>query len=329
MPDITNSDQDVNFTNLDFKQAYCNDFDNSPVLDISCKYYSPDQFLDNVNETIGYSYFNLNCCGLCAHWEQFYELISNTSDNHFAFDFIGLTEVFRTNNDQRLTLPTYQKLITKSRPVSPRGGVGLFVRNGIKFTIRDDLSVFIPHVIETLFVEFKTNSKNNCVVGIIYRPNSAPLADIDRFSQELYNIIDKINSENKTSVIMGDMNLDLLKFKSHDKTNSFIENMFAAGYVPTITKPTRVTPSSATLIDHIYTNNLSNASSGIILTDIADHFGTFYYTHITNNRTCNEVTKMARNFSDRNIDNFIHKLSETDFNEVFNHNSTYQAYDIF
>ena len=47
--------------------------------------------------------------------------------------------------------------------------------------------------------------------------------------------------------------------------------------LPTITKPTRVTQTSATLIDHFYTNDITgNGSSGIIINDVADHFGTFY-----------------------------------------------------
>ena len=49
------------------------------------------------------------------------------------------------------------------------------------------------------------------------------------------------------------------------------------GYLPVITKPTRITDHSATLLDHIYSNSKSlNYQSGIIITDVADHFGTFY-----------------------------------------------------
>jgi len=40
---------------------------------------------------------------------------------------------------------------------------------------------------------------------------------------------------------------------------------------------TRVTHATATLLDHIYTNNASlNSKSGIIVTDVADHSGTFH-----------------------------------------------------
>ena len=53
------------------------------------------------------------------------------------------------------------------------------------------------------------------------------------------------------------MNIDLLKFSTHDKTNYYIETLFTKGYLHLlITKPTRVTSHSATLIDHIYTNKI-------------------------------------------------------------------------
>ena len=61
--------------------------------------------------------------------------------------------------------------------------------------------------------------------------------------------MDIINTENKLSVIMGDMNIDLLQCQSHIKTNDYLDNLFSNGFD---TKPTRITSHSATLIDHIY-----------------------------------------------------------------------------
>ncbi len=76
------------------------------------------------------------------------------------------------------------------------------------------------------------------------------------------------------------MNIDLLKFGSHRKTSDYLDNLFSYGYLPLITRPTRVSKSSATLIDHIYINDLTSIGhAGIIITDVADHFGTFYLTH--------------------------------------------------
>ena len=101
---------------------------------------------------------------------------------------------------------------------------------------------------------------------------------MDLFADKLSEITSKISNENKESYIMGDFNIDLLKFQTHGKTNDFIESMISKGYFPLITKPTRVTSYySATLIDHIYSNATShNYDPGIIISDVADHFGTLY-----------------------------------------------------
>ena len=66
---------------------------------------------------------------------------------------------------------------------------------------RDDLSIFIPHVIETLFIEVKLNEIKSVILGVIYRPNTQPRADIDVFTTKLADITAKINNENKDSYI--------------------------------------------------------------------------------------------------------------------------------
>ena len=50
-------------------------------------------------------------------------------------------------------------------------GVGLFVKEGINYKERKDLSVFIPHVFESLFVEITNTSvySKNKIIGIIFK----------------------------------------------------------------------------------------------------------------------------------------------------------------
>jgi len=46
---------------------------------------------------------------------------------------------------------------------------------------------------------------------------------------------------------MGDMNVDLLKYSTHDATDSYVDGIFSRGFIARILKPTRVTHTSATL----------------------------------------------------------------------------------
>ena len=81
---------------------------------------------------------------------------------------------------------------------------------------------------------------------------------------------------------MGDMNIDMLKFSSHTKSHDYTDNMSSL----LITKPTRVSPSTATLIDHIYYNRHDKKlQSGILLADLADHFGIFCKIQAFNQQT--------------------------------------------
>ena len=67
-------------------------------------------------------------------------------------------------------------------------------------------------------------------------------------------------------VILGDMNINMLKYGSHDQTDTYVYSIFTSGFIPCILKPTRVTHTTATLLDHILINDVpSKSSSGIII----------------------------------------------------------------
>ena len=116
-----------------------------------------------------------------------------------SFDFIGLSETFKCDRDGRLNLPGFHDFIARHRTNCARGGVGLFIKEHINFKIREDLSTFIPHVFESVFVEIisSNDASPNNIIGIIYRPNTQPKADLDIFTSTLFDILDIINIEKK------------------------------------------------------------------------------------------------------------------------------------
>ena len=60
----------------------------------------------------------------------------------------------------------------------------------------------------------------------------------------------------------------------HTPTQKFVETMFAAGFVPTITKPTRITFETATLIDNIFLKGMGllKYNSYVLVENISDHY---------------------------------------------------------
>ena len=73
---------------------------------------------------------------------------------------------------------------------------------------------------------------------------------------------------------------------------------------------------SATLLDHIYSNSKSlNYQSGINITDVADHFGTFYVSRKKSPITVSNY-KYIREMKIENCIHFKQMLSATDFSPV-------------
>ena len=84
---------------------------------------------------------------------------------------------------------------------------------------------------------------------------------------------------NQEIILAGDWNINFLKMETKEKHKDFFDNLISHGFLPSITLPTRVTNSTATLIDQIFlkSSNRSHFSeSGILKSRIYDHFVVFF-----------------------------------------------------
>ena len=50
----------------------------------------------------------------------------------------------------------------------------IYINDSFTYTKREDLSTFIPHVFESIYFEVQNNKNKPLIVGVVYRPNSAP-----------------------------------------------------------------------------------------------------------------------------------------------------------
>ena len=149
------------------------------------------------------------------------------------------------------------------------GGVGFYIRNNLEYQVIQEFDLTLPNC-EDLWIETRLNSNNqSLVIGVIYKH---PKCSTPSFTKAMAGVFEKLAVAKKKFVLLGDFNINLLDTCDNSTTNYF--NMLISHFVmPVITKPTRVTPSSHTLIDHIYTNTINLLSSTfILLSDITDHF---------------------------------------------------------
>ena len=90
--------------------------------------------------------------------------------------------------------------------------------------------------------------------------------------------------------------------------------LFSHAFIPLISNPTRLTSYSATLIDNIFTNNLSqNVLNGIVVNDLSDHLPVFAYfsgktlTHDRENKV------FIHKITDENLRKFNENVSKTNW----------------
>jgi len=188
-------------------------------------------------------------------------------------------------------------------------------------------------IFESIFVEVETISRN-LIIGCNYRP---PNSNLTIFNKEIDLFFRELNATEKDVYIMGDYNINLLNCTSHSNTSDFVDVMFSSSFLPLINRPTRISKTSATLIDNIITNchdDLGEHLSGILPTDISDHFTLFHL--ISSNRLFNENhghLMQKRIINNKTILHLKNRVQHCDWNSVLhcqNANTAYNNfYDIF
>ena len=106
--------------------------------------------------------------------------------------------------------------------------------------------------------------------------------DICTFNDHyLSPVLDNLSKEsNKTIVLPGDFNIDLLNFDTSEHVSTFLDDLASNSLQPQIILPTRISNNSKNLIDIIFCNipNLlaKSAMFGNILSGILDHLPQFF-----------------------------------------------------
>jgi hypothetical protein len=167
---------------------------------------------------------------------------------------------------------------------------------------------------EAIWIEIEGNNKQNMTCGLVYRH---PNGDLDSFQNYLNSAIDKIHRQNKQCIVMGDFNLDLLKFESHAGTDEFMNNLGTHFFQPHILQPTRITNHSGTLIDNIFCNFLEHFTiSGNIVYDVTDHLPNFL---IINKFSCltSNIKIYKRDYSKYNETDLINQVEAINWQNLF------------
>ena len=177
-----------------------------------------DKLLVN-KDSLSLLHFNIRSCQ--KNFPEFQNYLCNLD---ISFSIIGLTETwFSDSNFTGFKYDDYT-VLSKHRTNRIGGGVSLLIKDGIPYSDRNDLSIFNNNI-ESLFIEidktvFQTNK--NVVIGIIYRP---PNTNINEFNNILSDLLETIETDKKECHFLGDYNINLLNYDTHQPTSDFLDIM--------------------------------------------------------------------------------------------------------
>ena len=101
--------------------------------------------------------------------------------------------------------------------------------------------------------------------------------DLDEFKDNYLNtLLDKTSKENKSLFFLGDFNVDLLKYDKDAPTNEFLDSLSSYMFLTHIVQLTRISTTSKTFIDNIFSNiHTPSSVSGNLTSSISDHLPQF------------------------------------------------------
>ena len=147
------------------------------------------------------------------------------------------------------------------------GGVGMYLRNTIKYKRISNISR--GNGIEQLWI-LAENYKSKILIGVIYRPPDYLLSDFSSHIKDSFRDL-ALRFNKYATYILGDFNVDLNK--NTTEAADFLNVFDQVGMRQLITKDTRVTAHSSTLIDLIFSNRADKVkTTEVIEKHISDHF---------------------------------------------------------
>jgi len=232
-------------------------------------------------------------------------------------------------------LPGYGPFIYKLRDGAVQGGgVGYFIKERVKYKILTTYSIFIDRVFESLFIEVFLTNNSKIIIGNVYRPGTShpslsPVEQFTNFLDYFTNILSSLTESKSVFYIVGDFNIDLLKCNNTARASDFVDLLFSFGLLQIITKPTRCTDNSATLIDHIITNQSAPSFNTTILTSkLSDHFPVL---HSLPTKVPPDIPKTftSRDFSQDNLTRFENVIASINWNVVSEEPDAQSSYNVF
>ena len=244
------------------------------------------------------------------------KILLNSQEN---IDIFCLSETFLTNefSDAELNIPNYD-CARKDRQ-SHGGGLIIYTKSNLPCSCRYDLEI---NHIEMLWLEVRHNKQKPFLICYCYRPPSATSEWTEKSEQS----IDIATSEDKEIILLGDFNFNMLSVKAWLRKTEYLN------LIQLVQNPTRVTNSTETIIDHVYSNMPDNITHiSVPFYAISDHYPVCVTRKITNFNGKGPVHKFIsyRETKSFNEANFIYDLESQPWSIMSIFDNASDALDYF
>ena len=270
---------------------------------------------------------HLNIRGIIGKQNDLLKILNGYSGKTITH-LATINETWLTSqNKNRLKINGY-KCISKERVGRRGGGVCILSHDSLYFTEPTEINDIQYTSFEHMCIEIKMKDRNLAVVSL-YRPPNGNVTDFLDEYQTFLSHLSKLYPKNRL-IIGTDHNLDLLKYGCHKPTQDFLDMNIDHNILPTITRPTRFSYTTATLLDNLLVSiDLVDKCDSVILThDISDHLpcllsirDTISESKVTTTITSRKLTKEAIENIRKDLSGYIQEGIGTD--ESFNNFHNY------
>ena len=293
-----------------------NVFNDDQSFNVNCKYYNCQELnaLTAISK-FNFSAFHLNISSLSRHFDELNALLSILK---LKFSVIGISESRFLKHSPPIFDFNIEGYSVEHTPTeSSAGGALLYISNRFSYTPRSDLSqlLYSPGDLESVFVEITFSRKTNIIVGCVYRH---PGMSVTTFNNEFFApFLQSVSRENKSILLLGDFNINLLKYDYNQEVSNFLDLLGSYLILPQVILPTRITENSRTLIDNIFSTITENSISGNLLYAISDHLSQFLcFSFPENISNGYHNPKTFLNWSKFNQEHFVRDFRALNWSEI-------------
>ena len=287
----------------------------TPLVNDS-RYHDVKQTFQKLRSGTGINIAHLNVCSLFRNIDEIRNILTNENISILS---LSETRLDSSVSEAEICIPGYRSVrLDRNRN---GGGILTYIKEDIPFNVKRDL--FIDGL-ELMCVEICLAKQKPFVIVYWYRPPDSNIAIFDKVEA----LFQSLEFTSKDVIFYGDLNCDLLKdpLSSNAKRLQCLAEDF--NLKQTVDKPTRVTPTSATLIDVIYSSNPEKLTfCDVIPLSMSDHYMVICSLGKMKTPTVNHKFAYCRNTKRLNIEELKADLSQVSWDDVLTNSDPLDAYE--